>query len=224
MAEPNPELKRRNRFFDIMIGVFAITAIVLSALVILNMPNGTTTGFAVADVRLMDSDSSSGDALFFSFLINQHGKIDERIFKSYEDFSLFQEHLNFMFASPSMDAMKMAPLEITEDEFTSDAFFDRYYLITSAYNQMASSAAEVQSGNKAAEERFLSDLYSFELYLDGISSRSYWRLDELPIFDGLAEVKQKHGEAVYQKAILNAYNLLAEQDHNMPSYNEWVSG
>lgn len=225
MATQDPEIKRRNRFFDITIGVFAVAAIVLSALIILSLPGGTTaTGMASVESALLSGEKGSDDAMFFSYLIAQHGRVDERVLESYEEFSRFQDLLNFIFASPDMGAMRMAPLEITEAEFSSKAFFDRYYLITSAYNRVAQSASEVQAGNRAAEERFLVDLYSFELYLDGVSSRSYWRLHELPVADGLSEIREKLGSAIYQQAILNAYNLLAEQDSNMPSYNEWVSG
>lgn len=222
MAEEDPEIKKRNRFFDITIGVFAVTAIVLSAIIILSLPGGTTTGFAVADVPILTGSSGSDDALFFSYLINQHGRIDEKVFESYESFSEFEDHLNFMYASTDMGKMEMYPLEITESEFSSQAFLDRYYHIISPYNLMAESAAEVSGGNRAAEERFLVEFYSFELYIEGISSRTYWRASELPSYSGLEELRSKYGNGLYEKVLLNSYNLLVQSDPNMPSYSEWV--
>ena len=222
MAEEDPEIKRRNRFFDITIGVFAVAAIVLSALIILSLPGSVTTGLAVGDASLLTGSKGSDDALYFSYLINQHGRIDERIFESYEQFSDFQDHLNFVYASSDMGQMEMHPLEISEDEFSSRAFLDRYYLVIPAYNKMAESAAEVASGNTAADERFLVDFYSFELYLEGLSSGTYWRASELPGYGGLAELRTKYGDGPYQKVLLNSYNLLLQSDPNMPSYKEWI--
>jgi hypothetical protein len=222
MALKDPNVVKAKQVFDITLALFAMAAIVLSAVIILDAPEGTVTGFAIADADLLTGSEGSDDAAYYSFLVGQRGRIDEAVFRDYERFSVFQDFLNYVYATPDMGQMEMAPLEITEPEFSSGAFSERYLPMVYPFNRMVMSAAEVRQGNKAAEERFLAELYSFELYLEGLSSGAYWRAEELPSYEGLAEVREKYGKEVYQNVIANAYELLLLSDPNMPPFEEWV--
>jgi len=221
MEEKIPEVLRRKRLLDLSVVVLAALGVVVSAVLVI-FSGGSPTGFAVSDVPLFTGSTGTDDALYFSYLIDQHGRIDMRVLDDYERFLAFQGQLNYVYASSEMGQKEMAPLDVGEAEFSSEDFHDRYSAVVPAYNRLVGSAAEVASGNKAAVERFLAEFYSFGLYIGGISSGAYWRLSELPGYAGLAEVRAKFGDEMYNNIVLNTYNMLVLSDRSMPFYQEWV--